>query len=136
AHAARERGLEVEGGAVADLGRGPRGGERQRERAMWYPHERAQRELSALARPPERRVGARLLQGLDAGDTALQRFVLRPQGCRVAIGLGRRRDGAVRELVGPLLQNAGGRSASVSEDRRAFGGHRRLSDLRGPTPPR
>src|SRR5207244_11469707 len=34
AHAARERGLEVEGGAVADLGRGSGGGERERERAV------------------------------------------------------------------------------------------------------
>src|SRR5439155_394758 len=37
AHASRERSLEVESGAVADLWRGPRGRERQRERAMRYP---------------------------------------------------------------------------------------------------
>src|SRR5438094_2597044 len=98
---------------------------------MRYPHERAHRELAALARPPERRVGARLLKRLDAGDASLERFVLRPQGCRVAIGLGCRRDGAVRELVGPLLQNPGGRSADVPEYRPAFGGDRLLSDHGG-----
>ena len=56
---------------------------------------------------------------------------MRPQGCRVAIGLGCRRDGAVRELVGPLLQNAGGRSAGVSEDGPSFGGDRLPSDHGG-----
>jgi len=77
AHSAGERGLEIEPRRVADLRRGTGGRERECERAMRYPHQRADLERAAVARPPKRRVGARLLQRLDAGDSSLQRFVLR-----------------------------------------------------------
>src|SRR5439155_11649958 len=85
AHAGLQSGLEVERCRVPDLWRHARGRERERERSMRDPHQDADLELTAITRPPERGVGARLLEGLDAGDASPERFGLCPHRCGVAI---------------------------------------------------
>src|SRR5205807_9016834 len=73
---------------------------------------------------------ARCLEGLDARDAALQRFLLRPRGRGVALDVGREGCRAVRELVRALLKNLSRGAGGVAEDHSAFGGDRVLSDLR------
>ena len=94
-------------------------------------HHSAQLEIAAVVRPPECRVGARLLERLDPGDASLQRLILRTHRRGVAVRLGRRWHGAIRELVGALLEDPRRRAGRVVEDRPALRGDRVLPYLCG-----
>src|SRR5205814_6072602 len=87
-HSHLEGGVEVETSGIADLWWRAGRGKGQRERSMRDAHQRADLEVAAIARSPERRVGAGLLERLDAGDPSLQRLLLRAHRGGVAVGLG------------------------------------------------